>query len=198
MSNEKTTIQVKEDTGEVIEDNSCSPERQERVVAFRSMWSNPFGINGQDLSRETEEVFEEVQPFALDPKTGDLLNKTSQPMLVSKGFINVHDKIQEFAKDCDIYSILERFAASGDAGLLNARQCGYGDISELPTNLNDYAQYVNAHFKALDSMNPELAKMVIDENIKPEDIEAKANEIYQMRLEDYNNNLKKEDGAINE
>lgn len=193
MSNEKTTIEVKEDTGEVIEDNSYTPGQGQ--VAFRSMWVNPYGIKGQDLSRETEEVFEEVQPFAIDPVSKKLLNETSQPKLISKGFINVHDKIQEFAKDCDIYSILERFAASGDASLLNARQAGYGDVSELPNNLNDLAQFVNANFKALDSMNPELAKMVIDDKTTPEEIEAKANEIYQMRLEDYN---KKDEVSANE
>ena len=193
MCNEKSTIEVKEDTGEVIENNSC--DSGQRQVAFRSMWSNPFGIAGQDLSRETEEIFEEVQPFAIDPTSKKLLNDSSQPKLISKGFINVHDKIQEFAKDCDIYSILERFAASGDVSLLNARQAGFGDISGLPNNLNDFAQFVNSNFKALDSMNPELAKMVIDSKSTPEEIEAKANEIYQMRLEDYN---KKGEVSVNE
>lgn len=193
MSNEKDTIQVKEDTGEVIENNSYNPGQGK--VAFRSMWSNPFGIVGQDLSRETEEVFEEVQPFALDPVSKKLLNDSSQPKLISKGFINVHDKIQEFAKDCDIYAILERFAASGDSSLLNARECDFGDVSVLPNNLNDFAQFVNANFKALDGMNPDLAKMVVDGKSTPEEIEAKANEIYQMRLEDYN---KKDEVSANE
>lgn len=196
MSNVKDTIQVNDDTGEIIEDNSRGLVRQVHVsVAFRSMWCNPFGIIGQDLSRENEEIFEEVQPFAIDPYSKKLLNDSSQPKLISKGFINVHDKIQEYAKDCDIYSILERFAASGDASLLNARNAAYGDISVLPNNLNDFAQFVNTNFKTLDSLNPELAKMVIDDKVTPEEIEAKANEIYQMRLDDY---YKKDEVPVNE
>ena len=61
---------------------------------------------------------------------------------------------------------------------MNARECGYGDLTQLPDNLNDFAQYVRNNFKALDNLNPELAKLVIDDKISPEDIEKKANEIY--------------------
>lgn len=150
-------------------------------VAFRSMWSNPYGIKQFDLSNQLEEVFEEVPAFAVDPDTGKLLNETSQPKLISKGFVNVQEKIQSFAKETDIYSILEKFAASGDTTLINARDCQYGDISELPVNLNDYAQYLSSKFKALDNLNPELAKMVADTTISPEDIEKKANDIFNER-----------------
>lgn len=170
---------------------------KENEFIFNSMFCCSVKLVDQDLSRETEEVFEEVAPFAIDPETGDLLNKTSQPMLISKGFINVHDKIQSFAKEADIYSILEKFAASGDQTLLNARECGYGDLTQLPDNLNDFAQYVRNNFKALDNLNPELAKLVIDDKISAEDIEKKANEIYENRLAEYNENLKKE-GQSNE
>ena len=184
MSNEKDTIQVKEDTGEVIEDNSYYPGRQGRVI-FRNMWSNPFGIKQFDLSNTKEEVFEEFEPFAIDVETGKLLNPSSQPMIVSKGFIDVQERIQSFAKDTDIYAILEKFAVSGDTSLIQAKEAGYGDISEIPSNLNDVAQFLNSRFKALDGMNPELAKMIIDPNAKAEDIEAKANEIYSARLAEY-------------
>ena len=150
---------------------------------FRSMWCNPFGIETQDLSRETEDVFTEIAPYSVDPKTGKFLNDSSIPKLVKTDTINVHEKIQSFAKEVDLYSILEKFAYSGDTALLNARECQYGDISDLPDNLNDYALLVNAHLDNLVKLNPELAKMVIDEKYSPEDIQAKAKEIYNQRLE---------------
>lgn len=166
--------QVVSDTGEVLE-----------APKFRSMWFNPYGITGQDLSNELEEVFEEIPAYAVDPKTGALLNGSSVPVIVPKGKINVHDKIQSFAQEVDLYHILEKFAYSGDQAIINARECQYGDISEMPDNLNDYCQLVNKQFNKIKSLNPELAKMIIDENASPEAIEAKANEIYQMRLDDY-------------
>lgn len=183
MSNEKVSIQIEENTGEVVEDYSYNPGRQERVI-FRNMWSNPYGIKQFDLSNKLEEVFEEVEPFAVDPDTGKLLNPSSQPILISKGFIDVQERIQSFAKDTDIYAILERFAVSGDTALINARDAGFGDVSEIPTNLNDIAQFVSTRFKALDNMHPELARMIL-ENASAEEIEKKATEIYNARLAEF-------------
>ena len=149
---------------------------------FKNMWTNPYPMPSLDLSNEFEEVFEEVAPFAIDAETGKLLNPTSQPMIISKGKINVQERIQSYASQADIYSVLEKYAATGDSNLLNARSCSYGDISEYPNDLNGYAQYCRAHLSALDEMNPELAKMVIDKNVSAEDIENKANEILQSRI----------------
>lgn len=184
---------IKEDTGEVIATNPCY--RKEVKKSFYNLGIIEF--TDQDLSRELEEVFEEVPAFSTDPDTGKLLNPTSVPQVISKGFINIHDKIQSHAKEADIYSILEKFAYSGDTALLNARECGYGDLSELPNNLNDFAQYVNQNFKVLDGLNPELAKMVVDDKASPEDIEAKANEIYNNRLAELNKS-KESEGKSNE
>ena len=159
-------------SGEVIEDPK-----------FRSMWSNPFKIKEQDLSNEVEDVYQEIQPFAVDAKTGEFLNNSSIPKVVKIGQINVQEKIQSFANDVDLYHILEKFAYSEDKSLINQKECAYGDISEMPDNLNDYAQFVNKHIDNLTSLNPDLAKMVIDESSTPEQIEAKAKEIYQARIE---------------
>ncbi|MCR5308186.1 MAG: hypothetical protein K6E24_04250 [bacterium] len=184
---------INQDTGEVIAANPCY--RKEVKKSYYNLGIVEFV--DQDLSRELEEVFEEVPAFTTDPDTGKLLNATSVPQIVSKGFINVYDKIQSHAKEADIYSILEKFAYSGDSALLNARECGYGDLSDLPDNLNDFAQYVNQNFKALEGLNPELAKMVVDDKATPDDIQAKANEIYNERLAEYNKS-KESEGKSNE
>ena len=163
---------VNDATGEIIEEPK-----------FRSMWSNPLGIKGQDLSNELEDVYQEIQPFAVDPKTGEFLNNSSIPKVIKTGQINVQEKIQSFASDVELYHILEKFAYSEDSAIINQKACAYGDISEMPDNLNDYAQFVNKHIDNLTSLNPELAKMVLDESSTPEQIEAKAKEIYQARIE---------------
>lgn len=148
-----------------------------------------------DCSDPYAEIFEEVPPFAIDPDTKKFINDSSQPKLISKGKINIQERIDSFGREVDIYSILERFAYGEDESLLKARKCEYGDISELPNDLNGYANYVDAHFKNLKDMNPDLAKKIFDENYSPEDIEKEAIKIYQMRLEDFekqNQNEKKE------
>jgi len=190
MSNEKTSIEVKEDTGEVIENNTCDNERprKEEIKGFNSMWYNFNGVEpGDDLSNEIEDIYEEVPPYAIDTKTGKFLNETSVPKIVKIGSVNVQDRIQSFAKEVDLYSILEKFAYSDDPALINARPCAYGDISELPNDLNGFAQYCKVNFDKLHSMNPELANMVFDENISCEAIEAKAKEILQNRVNEFKN-----------
>lgn len=168
--------------------------KDEKNEVSGSKFVNPlsnyrYSLDGdfyEDLSDPFVEVFEEVPAYALDPNTGKFLNETSQPKIISKGKINVQEKIDSFGREVDIYSILEKFAYGDDSSLLNARPCQYGDISSLPNDLNGYAEFVNAHYKNLFNMNPELAKKVLDESIPAESIENEANKLYQLRLEDFN------------
>lgn len=164
--------QVINETGEVLE-----------APKFRSMWFNPYGFEGLDLSRVEEDVYTEIAAFAVDPATGDLLNNKSVPVLKKTGKVNVKEKIQSFAKDVDLYHILEKFAYSGDTAIINARECSYGDISVIPDNLNDLSSMCKLQFDKINKINPELAKMIIDEKFTAEQIEAKANEILKSRLD---------------
>lgn len=184
MPNEKTSVEVKEDTGEVIEDSSYTPGKGQ--VMFRSMWCNPYGISAQDLSREIEDVYTEITPYAVDPDTGKFLNDSSVPKIIKTGTVNVQERIQSFAKEVDLYSILEKFAYSDDPALVNARPCAYGDLSELPNDLNGFSMFVNAQFNKLNEMNPELAKLVVDENVTSEQIQSKAKEILDARIASMN------------
>lgn len=180
MSNEKAFIEAKEDTGEIFEDYSYTPGQGR--VAFRTIWNNPYGISADDLSREIEDVFTEITPYAVDPETGKFLNDSSVPKIIKTGTINVQERIQSFAKEVDLYSILEKFAYSDDPALINARPCAYGDLSELPNDLNGFSMFVNAQFNKLNEMNPELAKLVVDENVTADQIQAKAKEILDARV----------------
>lgn len=164
--------QVINETGEVLE-----------TPKFRSMWFNPYGIETQDLSNEFEDTFIEIEAFAVDASSGDLLNKKSVPVVKKTGKVNVHDKIQSFAQEVDLYHILEKFAYSGDQAIINARECGFGDISNIPDNLNDLSLMCNMQFDKIKSINPELAEMIVSDKFSAEDIEAKANEILKSRLD---------------
>lgn len=166
---------INDATGEILE-----------APKFRSMWFNPFGCIKEDCSSHFEESFVEIPPYAVDPNTGEFLNNSSVPKLVSKGKVDVYEKIQSFKKEVDLYSILEKFAYSGDQALLNAKPCSYGDISGIPDNINDYAAYVDMHMNRLKTLNPELAKMVIDESFSSEAVQAKADDILKGRVDSLN------------
>ena len=164
--------QVINEIGEVLE-----------TPNFRSIWVNPYGIEGQDLSNEFEEVFTEIEAFAVDPFNGDLLNNKSVPVVKKTGKVNVHEKIQSFANEVDLYHILEKFAYSGDNAIINVKEAGFGDISHIPDNLNDLSLMVNKQFDKIKTINPELADMIVNEKFTAEDIEAKAKEILKSRID---------------
>lgn len=152
-------------------------------VSFRTAYNPVVEPTFLDLSCEEEDIFEEVAPFAVDVKTGKFLNESSVPKIISKGKINIQDKIQSFAKEVDMYSILEKFAYSGDTSFLNARDCSYGDLSQLPNDLNGFANYTRDTYNKLAEINPEIAKMILDDKVSSEDIQNKVNEIVKAREE---------------
>lgn len=186
MENQVNSPEINQVTGEVVGDSSSIEEK----VGFRSMWFNPFGIETQDLSNPMVETFEEIPPYAVDPKNGKFLNDSSVPKIVSKGKINIQERIQSFAKETDLYYILEKFAYSGDNAIINARECAYADLSQLPNDLNGFAQYTKRQYDKLKGMNEELAKMIASEDFTAEQIEAKAKEIFNSRVAD----IDKKDG----
>ena len=195
MSKQKNEEQMKLDdydpkTGDVKEKNVKSFQKP----IFRSQWCNPYKPIYQDLSNEYEETYEEIPPYTKDEK-GIWLNDTSVPKLVPTGKINIQERIQSFLDDVDIYKILERFAYTGDLTLFNESP-SYDhdiDISSIPDNINDFNEYYNKFRADLSSLNPDLARLILDDNVLSSDIEEKAKNIYNERVKKYNevNNVNK-------
>lgn len=181
------------DTGEIKEKDGKDVKAFQKPI-FRSQWCNPYEPIYQDLSNEYEETFEEIPPYTKDEK-GNWLNDTSVPKLVPTGKINIQERIQSFYDDVDIYKILERFAYTGDMGLFNQRE-SYDtdiDISSIPTNFNDFNDYYNHFRDELSKVNPDIARLILDDKVLSSDIEEKAKNIFNERLNKYNevNNVNK-------
>lgn len=136
-----------------------------------------------DLSRQTEPIFLEIEPFAVDKETGEILNKSSKPVIKKIGEENVYEKIQSFKEDVDIYNILKRFSETGDSTLLNKRVGAFMDIADLPDNIHDFNKMLDdaaEKYKNLDDS--------IKENIFNDD---KLNEIISLKVkEQLANNVK--------
>lgn len=145
--------------------------KQEIKLNF-GMYTGGVEKTGQDFSNPMEDVFEEVPPFAYDEETGEFLNKSSFPKLVKVGQVNVQEKIQSYFEDVDIYTILAKFAMSGDESLLKRQVGFYGDIAGVPDNIHDFDSYVTGNLAALKKVSPELANVVLNENSSEADIRA--------------------------
>lgn len=141
-------------------------------LRFNSMYGPGVEKTGQDLSRTKEDVFTEVPPFAYDEETGEFLNKSSFPLLVKTGQVDVQERIQSYLDDVDIYKILERMAISGDTSLVNRQVGFYSDISNVPNNIHDFDNYVAANAHALEKVDPALAKVILNVDSTEADIKA--------------------------
>ena len=129
-----------------------------------------------DLSRETEPVYLEIEPFAVDKETGEILNKSAKPIIKEMGVENVYEKIQSYKDDVDIYNILKRFSETGDINLLNKNVGSFLDIADLPNNIHDFNKMISDaadKYKNLDDS--------IKENIFNDD---KLNEIISTKVKE--------------
>lgn len=134
---------------------------EKKQVSFRSMWSNPLGVKKEDYSDPFQDLIEEIPPFTKNEK-GEWLNDSSVPKFVKRGKINVQESIQSYADDVDIYKILERFAATGDESIINRNVGFYADISQVPTNFNDFQDYLLSNSKTLNLFPDELKKAILN------------------------------------
>lgn len=137
---------------------------QEKIVqkpSFRTMWSNPFEPKGEDYSYQFQDLIQEIPPFTKD-ENGKWLNDTSVPKFEKIGKINVQENIQSFADDVDIYKILERFAATGDESIINRNAGFYADVSNVPTNFNDFQDYLMSSAKNLDLFSDDMKKAILN------------------------------------
>lgn len=156
---------VNSSTGEIIQ----SP--------FRTMYSG-IEKTAEDCSDPYQKTYKELPPYAVDPETKKILNKKSVPIFVEDEPFNIDEYIQSFKDDCDIYTILEKFALTGctDTSLINKGVMSFGDISELPDNFNDLNEYFEKANKKLDSFSKDVASQILDESISIDNIQKGLND----------------------
>lgn len=150
--------------------NKFNSKTGEEVVFYSSYVGR--SRTGLNLSNKFEDVYEEIPPYAVDVVTGELLNKTPDPILKCIGKKNIFEEIQSFRDDCDIYKILERVAISGDTSFLNRRVGLFGDFVNLPDNINDFNQYVKKVFDENQNVSKEVLEAAINSSLSSSELEA--------------------------
>lgn len=141
-------------------------------LPFRTMYSG-IEKTAEDCSDPYQKTYKELPPYAVDPETKKILNKKSVPILVEDEPFNIDEYIQSFKDDCDIYTILEKFALTGctDQSLINKGVMSFGDISELPDNFNDLNEYFTEANKKLSSFSKDVATQILDDTVSVDDIQ---------------------------
>lgn len=143
---------------------------------FRTQYNCDFRTP-EDCSNPFQKRYKEIPPYAVDVSTGKIVNKKSVAVLVPDEDFNIDEYIQSFKEECDIYTILEKFALTGctDTSLINKNVMSFGDISELPDNFNDLNEYFESANKKINEFSKELAQKVLDNDISVDSIQKDLN-----------------------
>ena len=156
-----------------------------KKIKFPTMFENENEKTGLDYSNPYEDVYEEIPPYTKG-HDGKWLNDTSEPIIVKTGKINIQEKIDSFKDEVDIYKILERVAMSGEDISCRGNQCF--DISSIPTNINDFTDYVSAHMEILQSLPKEISSLIIKDDFNQADLD--------LAIKNYNDKLNEEKNQV--
>ncbi|MCI6794360.1 MAG: hypothetical protein MR635_06645 [Mollicutes bacterium] len=104
---------------------------------------DPQPKTGIDCSNPRRRQFVEVQPFAVDPDTGEILNPTGQLVLKEVAPINQDEVIQSYFETSDFKTILNRIRKGSGEEIPTYDGTGsFIDLSNMPKNIMELDRYL--------------------------------------------------------
>lgn len=98
---------------------------------------------GIDCSNPMRQQFVEVQPFAVDPDTGEILNPTGQLVLKEISPINQDEVIQSYFETSDFKTVLNRIRKGSGEEIPTADGTGsFIDLTNMPKNIRELDLYL--------------------------------------------------------
>lgn len=98
---------------------------------------------GVDCSDPMRKQFVEIQPFSVDPDTGEILNQTNQVTLKEVAPINQDEAIQSYFESTDLKTVLNRIrSGSGEAVPAYDGTGSYVDLANMPKNIMELDRYL--------------------------------------------------------
>lgn len=97
-----------------------------------------------EVSDKFRNTYKEVPPFAVDPETGDILNKTTEVQLVKSDPIDIQADVDSYFDSVDLKTNIVRLSRQGidpTVALNDTRNALYADLSQLPDNINDWKNF---------------------------------------------------------
>lgn len=103
----------------------------------------PTKKTGIDCSNPWRKQFVEVQPFAVDPDTGEILNPTGQLVLKEVAPINQDEVIQSYFETSDFKTVLNRIRKGSGEEIPTYDGTGsFIDLTNMPKNIMELDRYL--------------------------------------------------------
>ena len=110
---------------------------------------DPQPKTGIDCSNPRRRQFVEVQPFAVDPDTGEILNPNGQLVLKEVAPINQDEVIQSYFETSDFKTILNRIRKGSGEEIPTYDGTGsFIDLTNMPKNIRELDRYLKEKKKA--------------------------------------------------
>ena len=104
---------------------------------------DPQPKTGIDCSNPRRRQFVEVQPFAVDPDTGEILNSTGVVALKEVAPVNQDEMIQSYFESTDLRTVLTRIRkGSGEELPVNDGTGSFIDLTQMPRNRMELDRYL--------------------------------------------------------
>lgn len=126
----------------------------------------PIPVKGNDYSDPFVPTLVVVEPFEVDSESGEILNKTKDPLFKEGEKVNVSEIAQSYY--CDSFSETVKRIKSGQHEEIpqNKNLGDYMDLYSLPKNINELKEAMIANQKNIDKLkeeqNQKLAKLEED------------------------------------
>ena len=135
---------------------------------------DPQPKTGIDCSNPRRRQFVEVQPFAVDPDTGEILNPTGQLVLKEVAPINQDEVIQSYFETSDFKTVLNRIRKGSGEEIPTYDGTGsFIDLTNMPKNIRELDRYLKekknktvSPVPVSDSVESAPADKELDEKIK--------------------------------
>ena len=99
--------------------------------------------SGIDCSNPRRRQFVEIQPFSVDPDTGEILNPTGQLVLKEVAPINQDEVIQSYFETSDLKTCLNRIRKGSGEEIPTYDGTGsFIDLSNMPKNIRELDRYL--------------------------------------------------------
>ena len=142
---------------------------------------DPQPKTGIDCSNPRRRQFVEVQPFAVDPDTGEILNPTGQLVLKEVAPINQDEVIQSYFETSDFKTILNRIRKGSGEEIPTYDGTGsFIDLTNMPKNIRELDRYLKEKKNQTVSPAPESAP--VDVSASDQELDEKIKTYLDMKF----------------
>ena len=136
---------------------------------------------GVDCSDPRRRQFVEIQPFAVDPDTGEILNSTGEVALKEVAPVNQDEMIQSYFESTDLRTVLTRIRkGSGEELPVNDGTGSFIDLTQMPRNRMELDRYLKE--KKNQTVSPASDSVPVDVSASDKELDEKIKTYLDMKF----------------